>query len=270
MRSCSVKWKQGPQDQFIKGARRGPNARPPHPVWIEARRRGQRIVKLIGYDCGAADVRRSKRLQVADDDFDSVHPLQLIGWHRGDCVRAIVQALGAGMVPVKSACFFCPASKAWELFWLAAYHPELVDKALLLERRALTGRHSRFKAIEFGATWEHLVRTADRFPSTSTSVGLGRSFAWCQWARVNGAVDEDCRVRRWRPSAPASRRWRRPGRTTATRSTRVPLAWSASRRCPGKGLRTGVEAGPACRGFPKNPPGRTIRLGPPTPRRCAP
>jgi len=63
LKSCSVKWKQVPQDQFLKGARRGPNARPPHPVWIDAQRRGQRIVKLIGYDCGPADVRRSKRLQ---------------------------------------------------------------------------------------------------------------------------------------------------------------------------------------------------------------
>jgi hypothetical protein len=40
------------------------------------------------------------------------------------------------------------------------------------------------------------VRTADRFPSSSTTVGLGRSFAWNQWARVNRVVDENFRVRR--------------------------------------------------------------------------
>lgn len=196
MKSCSVKWKGQVQDQFLKGARSGPGARAPHPVWLQAQRAGQRIVKLIGYDCGKADQRRAKAAPSADAEFDFCYPLQLIGWHRADCVSAIAQALGADMVPIKSACFFCPASKVHELYWLAAVHPDLLERALLLERNALTGRHSRFDAVEFGATWDELVRTADRFPSTSTTVGLGRSFAWNQWARVNGVVDMDFRVRR--------------------------------------------------------------------------
>lgn len=196
MKSCSVKWKQVPQDQFIKGARSGPNARAPHPLWQQATATGQRIVKLIGYDCGRADLRRSQRLKPADADFDYVYPLQLIRWARRDCVRAITQALGADRVPIKSACFFCPASKHWELYWLAAHHPQLLERALLLERQALTGKHSRFDAVEFGATWEDLVRNADSFPSTTTTVGLGRSFAWNQWARINGVVDEAFNVKR--------------------------------------------------------------------------
>ena len=100
------------------------------------------------------------------------------------------------MVPIKSACFFCPASKIWELYWLAAHHPDQLERALALERNALTGRHSRFSEVEFGASWDELVRTADRFPSSSTTVGLGRSFAWNQWARVNRVVDQNFRVRR--------------------------------------------------------------------------
>ncbi|WP_221176734.1 hypothetical protein [Ralstonia pseudosolanacearum] len=196
MKSCSIKWKQDPQDQFIKGAKRGPNARPSHPLWIEAQRTGQRIVKLIGYDCGKADLRRSKGLKPADADFDYAYPLQLVRWTRRDCVRAIAQTLGAHLVPIKSACFFCPASKQWELYWLAANHPDLLERALRLERKALTGRHSRFDEIEFGASWDELVRNADRFPSTSTTVGLGRNFAWNQWARVNEVVDADFNVRR--------------------------------------------------------------------------
>ncbi len=196
LKSCSIKWKQRPQDQAIKGAKSGPNAAPPHPVWIEAQRRGERIVKLIGYDCGRADIRRSRNLPEADTDFDYAYPLQILGWNRSDCVRVITEVLGADMVPIKSACFFCPASKIWELYWLAAYHPDLLERALLLERNALTGRHSRFSEVEFGASWDELVRTADRFPSSSTTVGLGRSFAWNQWARVNGVVDDAFRVKR--------------------------------------------------------------------------
>ena len=35
-----------------------------------------------------------------------------------------------------------------------------------------------------------MVRDADSFPSTNTTVGLGRKVAWNQWARVNGIVDK--------------------------------------------------------------------------------
>lgn len=196
LKSCSVKWKQKSQDQAIKGCKSGPNAREPHPAWIEARRCGERIVKLIGYDCGGPDLRRSRNLPHADADFDYSYPLQILGWDRSACVRIIIEALGPHMVPIKSACFFCPASKIWELYWLAGHYPDLLERALFLERNALTGRHSRFDAVEFGSSWEDLVRDADRFPSTNTTVGLGRSFAWNQWARVNGVVDEAFRVRR--------------------------------------------------------------------------
>lgn len=196
MKSCSIKWKQKPQDQLIKGVKSGPNACDPHPIWIEAQRRGERIVKLIGYDCGRADMRRSCNLPVADADFDFSYPLQILGWDRAQCVHIITEMLGSDMVPIKSACFFCPASKIWELYWLAAHEPEKLERALILERNALTGRHSRFSEVEFGASWDELVRTADRFPSTSTTVGLGRSFSWNQWARVNNVVGEDFRVKR--------------------------------------------------------------------------
>ena len=196
MKSCSTKWKQAPQDQFLKGVKSGPNARPAHQLWRDTQAAGQRIVKLIGYDCGRADMRRSSNLKSDGDDFDYAYPLQLIRWARPDCVRAITYALGADMVPVKSACFYCPASKQWELYWLAANHPELLEQALLLERNAMTGRHSRFDAVEFGATWEELVRSADGFPREAKNVGLGRNFAWNQWARRNDVVDDDFRVRR--------------------------------------------------------------------------
>jgi len=196
LKTCSIKWKQGPQDQFLMGVKSGPNTRAPHPLWLETQASGERILKLIGYDSGPADLRRAKSLSISDAAFDMAYPLQLIGWTRAECVKAIVQVLGPAYVPIKSACFFCPASKQWELFWLAAHHPELFERALRLEYTALTGRHSRFDSIEFGATWEESELTGDRFPSTETTVGLGRSFSWNQWARTQGIVDEQHRVRR--------------------------------------------------------------------------
>ncbi|PWF45092.1 hypothetical protein C7C56_018050 [Massilia glaciei] len=52
-------------------------------------------------------------------------------------------------------------------------------RAMLLERACADGRHSLFDAVEFGASWDEPVRGSDRFPSTSTTVGPGRSFARC-------------------------------------------------------------------------------------------
>jgi hypothetical protein len=141
--------------------------------------------------CGARKTSRE-----AGAHFDYAYPLQTLGWTRPDCVRAITQALGAARVPLKSACTFCPASKIGELYWLAANHPELLEQALDLERRALTGKHSRFDAVSFGASWEAIVRSGGRYPKGTSTVGLGRSFSWNQWAFTNGVVDEDFRVRR--------------------------------------------------------------------------
>ena len=196
LKSCSLKWKSAPQDQFVMGVTKGPSKRPPHPAWLNYLATGDRIVKLIGYDCGPADKRRSAKLASADEHFDYVYPLQIVGWERRHCIEAISTHLGPDMVPIKSACFFCPASKEWELYWLAAHHPDLMERALVMERNALTGRHSRFDEVEFGASWESLVDDADGFPSSKTTVGLGRSFAWNQWARVNGVVDQNYRVLR--------------------------------------------------------------------------
>lgn len=193
-KGCSVKWKAVPQDQYIMGVTKGPNARPPHWTWERAQVTGQRIVKLIGYDCGKADIRRSKNQRSADQHFDYLYPLQVLGWQRGDCVAAITRALGPEYVPIKSACFFCPASKHWELYWLAAHHPDLFQRALLLERRAMTGKHSRFDESVFGGSWESVVRYGPRMDSADACVGLGRSYSWNQWALQNGVVCEAFKV----------------------------------------------------------------------------
>lgn len=203
--SCSIKWKQVPQDQFLMGVSRGPNKRPAHPLWLAAQRDGDRIVKLIGYDSSTADLKRANKAEATmakmaaegkPVEFEFVYPLQILGWKRGDCVKAIAEALGTDMVPIKSACFYCPASKQWELYWLAAHHPEMFERALKIERTALTGHNSRYDEIEFGDKWENYVKDGKKFPSSSTVVGLGRKLSWNQWAVVNQVVDSEFRVRR--------------------------------------------------------------------------
>ncbi len=195
MKSCSMKWKAQPQDYAIKGCKSGPNACEPHPAWIDAKARGVKPCKLIGYDNGPADLRRAKRLKTEDKSFSYAYPLQLVGWTREDCIREII---AEGLpVPIKSACFYCPASQKWELYWLAGKHPDLFERALQLEHRAMIGKHSRWGSdtCTYGKDWEKLVNEpADQWPTTSITVGLGRAFAWNHWARVQGVTDQAGRV----------------------------------------------------------------------------
>lgn len=191
MKSCSIKWKQGPQDYVLKGCIRGPNKRDPHPLWIHAKETGTKLVKLIGYDSSKADIRRAKKVKREDANFLYNYPLQDLGWTREDCITRILQE---GLeVPIKSACFFCPASQKWELWWLAGTHPDLFMKALEIEHTAMTGKHSRWGQDEltYGTKWEALIETPGKFPATSVAVGLGRSFAWNHWARQNHIIDPD-------------------------------------------------------------------------------
>jgi hypothetical protein len=89
----------------------------------------------------------------ADAKFSYWYPLQEWGWTREDCIR-VIEAAG-GPAAAKSSCFFCPAMKQPEILALKRDFPELHQRALALEQRALTGKHNH----------------------TSTK-GLGRRFAW--------------------------------------------------------------------------------------------
>lgn len=163
--SCSLKWKVQPQDYFVLGCKGGPNKCDPWAPAAEALAKGIKPVKLIGYDSSPADIRRSNRGREEDDQFRYVYPLQLVGWTREDCKKAIV---GEGLpLPVKSACFFCPASKKWEIAWLAATSTDLFLRAIAMEDGFLTGKWYR--------------------PEPKSSVkGLGRTWSWRAWAEESG------------------------------------------------------------------------------------
>lgn len=200
-KGCSVKWKQNPQDNFLKGVNvkwgseanlpsNCANYAPVHPLWTEYQRTGRKIVKLIGYDSGTADIRRSKKLKDEDGDFLYYYPLQHAGWGREDCIKAIDDA---GLpVPIKSACWFCPASQKWELFWLAGQHPDLFMKALNIEHLAMLGKHSHWPKDEYtyDKDWvEYVTQPHLTWPTTKITVGLGRSFAWNRFAVENNIID---------------------------------------------------------------------------------
>lgn len=164
-KSCSLKWKVEAMDAFLLGVKSGPNKRAGWAPAVEARAAGVKPVKCIGYDNGPKDSRRAVGTG-EDENFRYRYPLREWGWDREECIRQIA---AAGLpVPVKSACFFCPASKPWELLVLAARYPELLIRSLRMEDTARAGRHG-----------------------LKTVAGLWRKQSWRAWCEAQGVTRGD-------------------------------------------------------------------------------
>lgn len=128
----------------------------------EERRTFAHVVKAIGLDAteehrltwARTSPPKGKRLSreawLDRHYFCYWYPLLEWGYDREACQRIIAQA---GLpVPIKSACFFCPASKKQEIVWLQEHHPELLNRALQMEQNA----QAKLTSVK----------------------GLGRSYAW--------------------------------------------------------------------------------------------
>ncbi|WP_232313866.1 hypothetical protein [Sphingobium sp. TCM1] len=139
LHSCSARHKISPQDKWVKH-------------WQPARRaweRGQKVVRLIGYDCSARDNQRyAHREGHASDLYHYRYPLREWGWSREDCERCIADA---GLPPFgKSSCFFCTGMQPDEVRALPIEQLRLI---VLLEARAAP----RLKRVE--GLWRRSTRT---------------------------------------------------------------------------------------------------------------
>lgn len=145
-KSCSLKWKRDAQEPLRRRL----------PLFIQEWSEGKKIQKCIGFD--ATEKRRTFAAGGAKDMdlYDMHYPLQEWGFTREDCKRIIADA---GLpVPLKSACWYCPASKKHEIEWLAENHPDLFELAKLMEEVYRKGKHYRGE--------------------DASTVGLGRKFSW--------------------------------------------------------------------------------------------
>ncbi|HEX5271800.1 MAG TPA: hypothetical protein VFW33_14985 [Gemmataceae bacterium] len=129
------------------------------PPAVECWRRGGKVLKAIGYDAGPADARRLRYDE--DDEYRYLYPLVEWGLDRERCKQVIADV---GLpVPMKSACFFCPASKKHEIVWLQQHHPELLERALEIERNARDGLTS-VKGLGRSFSWEDYLARLDDTP----------------------------------------------------------------------------------------------------------
>jgi hypothetical protein len=146
-KSCSLKWKRDAQEPLRRRL----------PQNVQAWSNGMKVSKAIGFDASPREQKRTYAgVGMEANEYDYWYPLQDWGWDREKCKRVIADA---GLpVPVKSACFFCPAMKKHEIVELQEQHPDLYELALTMEDGYRTGKH-----------W----RGAD-----ASTKGLGRNFAW--------------------------------------------------------------------------------------------
>ena len=136
---CALKWKIRPQDNYIKK----------WPPALEARARGEKSIKAIGYDYD--EEHRSSKVE--DDVFRFYYPLREWGWNREECVARREQE---GVPPPgKSVCFYCPSSTKLEILALSREHPDLYARAVAIEDNWLNGKAAK-----------------------GTVEGLGRHYAW--------------------------------------------------------------------------------------------
>jgi len=122
-KKCSQKHKIAPQDKYC-------NHWQPAIDWWKT---GQKCVKYIGYDAG--ETRRADNAAKRDDPkYEYVYPLIEWQWEREDCMDAL-ERHGIKNV-AKSACFFCPSSRPKEIVDLYEKHPDLLERALAIEKNA--------------------------------------------------------------------------------------------------------------------------------------
>ena len=120
--SCSARHKISPQDKWVK-------------AWPAAQHgwaNGQKVVRLIGYDCSTRDNQRyAHREGHISDLYEYRYPLRDWGFTREDCERVIAQE---GLPTFhKSSCFFCTAMQVSEVRALPREELRLI---VLLEARA--------------------------------------------------------------------------------------------------------------------------------------
>lgn len=151
-KTCSQKHKIAPQDKYMNNL---PEAQE---VWA----RGERIIKLIGYDIDE-DYRIKPDQDEADTKYVRQYPLIEHGMNRDACVK-LIQSVGLPL-PGKSACFFCPSSKISEIEFLRDQYPDLFERALKIE--------------SLGVEKAHTIK------------GLGRNWSWKDATQQITMFDED-------------------------------------------------------------------------------
>ena len=108
---------------------------------------------LVGIHAGE----QKRAMRVLNQRPDIRFPLIEWDWSQAECLSALTNA---GIeVPVKSACFFCPAMKKREIIELRDKHPDLLERAIEMEQIAKEGgRLQTVKGLGRSYSWETIIK----------------------------------------------------------------------------------------------------------------
>lgn len=135
-KKCSMRYKRDPQNKFVN------NWQPARDCWKQE----GKVTKYLGFD--ADEPQRARDMD--DKKYRYRYPLVEWNWGREECVEAIEAA--DLPQPGKSSCFFCPAMKPREILQIKACHPDLLERALAIERAAAP--HCRGSIVGLGRDWK--------------------------------------------------------------------------------------------------------------------
>lgn len=157
---CSVKWKVQPQDKYLSQ----------HPDVLAAWERGEKVERWLGFHADERH-RMDRRLEKDAADVKWSYRYLLIEWDMGqaECEAVLV---GMQMVVGKSSCFYCPSMKKHEIRALQRQHPSLLERALVMERRARPGLREK-EGLGSHFAWEDYLRQPELPFGTACDVSGG-------------------------------------------------------------------------------------------------
>ncbi len=148
-KTCSQHFKTQPQEKFCN------NYEPCKKTWES----GGKVDRYVGYDAG--EERRMQNAIVYDmqnKKYTNHYPLIEWGIFREDCIEIIKSENLT--VPGKSSCFFCPSMKPAEIRQLRSENPELLERALNIEKNA-KGNLTSVKGLGRNWSWTNYIESLD-------------------------------------------------------------------------------------------------------------
>lgn len=143
-KSCSQKHKVAPCDKYIRKHVKVPE--------------GYKAVRFVGYDLDESH--RYEKAKIEYNTHICQFPLIEWGLDRQGC-EDLIKSHGFEP-PIKSACFFCPASKKHEIEWLADNHPALFKRACKMEENA---ELTSVKGFGRNYSWSEYIKFKKQQPS---------------------------------------------------------------------------------------------------------
>ena len=148
--SCSDKFKVRAQRRFIKQWRPA----------VDALARAEEIQSLIFFDAG--EPHRAEN-QNKEKGIVKVFPLLDADIAREECKQIITDA--GFCQPGKSSCYFCPSMKKHEIKQLEENYPDLMKRALEIERVGMNALESpTIKGLGRHFSWSDFLLQGDLFP----------------------------------------------------------------------------------------------------------